>query len=45
LLDPKAASIIVVGDAKQFLPVLRQAHPEVEVIPAASVNLESPKLR
>ncbi|MBB4608130.1 M16 family metallopeptidase [Sphingomonas yabuuchiae] len=45
LLDPKAASIIVVGDAKQFLPALRQAHPEVEVIPAASVNLDSPKLR
>jgi zinc protease len=45
LLDPRAASIIVVGDAKQFLPALRQAHPEVEVIPAASVNLDSPRLR
>lgn len=45
LLDPKAASVIVVGDAKQFLPALRQSHPEVEVIPAGQVNLESPKLR
>ena len=45
LLDPKAASIVVVGDAKQFLPALRQAHPEAEVIPAAQVNLDTPKLR
>lgn len=45
LLDPKAASVIVVGDAKQFLPALRQAHPEVEVIPAGQINLDSPKLR
>ncbi|WP_312490407.1 pitrilysin family protein [Sphingomonas sp.] len=45
LLDPKAASIIVVGDAKQFLPALRQTHPEVEVIPAGQVDLDTPKLR
>lgn len=45
LLDPKAASVIVVGDAKQFLPALRQSHPEVEVIPAGQINLDSPKLR
>ncbi|WP_415640793.1 M16 family metallopeptidase, partial [Sphingomonas zeae] len=45
LLDPKAASIIVVGDSKQFLPALKAAHPNVEVIPATSVNLDSPKLR
>jgi len=45
LLDPKAASIVVVGDAKQFLPALRQAHPDVEVIPAAAVDLDTPKLR
>ncbi|WP_394663517.1 M16 family metallopeptidase [uncultured Sphingomonas sp.] len=45
LLDPKAASIIVVGDAKQFLPALKAAHLDVEVIPADAVNLDSPKLR
>ncbi|WP_343526355.1 pitrilysin family protein [Sphingomonas sp.] len=45
LLDPGAASIIVVGDARQFLPALRQAHPNVEVIPAASVDLDSVRLR
>jgi zinc protease len=45
LLDPKAASIVVVGDARQFLPALRQAHPDVEVIPAAAVDLDTPKLR
>lgn len=45
LLDPKAASIIVVGDAKQFLPALKAQHPDVEVIPAAEVDLDTPKLR
>ncbi len=45
LLDPKAASIVIVGDAKQFLPALKTTHPEVEVIPADAVNLDSPKLR
>jgi len=45
LLDPKAASIVVVGDAKQFLPALKSAHPQVEVIPADAVNLDTPKLR
>ncbi|MEK9210684.1 M16 family metallopeptidase [Sphingomonas sp. 2378] len=45
LLDPKAASIVVVGDAKQFLPALRAAHPQVEVIPADAINLDTPKLR
>ncbi|MEJ8628850.1 pitrilysin family protein [Sphingomonas sp. I4] len=45
LLDPKAASIVIVGDAKQFLPALKTTHPNVEVIPAAAVNLDSAKLR
>jgi len=45
LLDPKAASIVIVGDAKQFLPALKTTHPNVEVIPADAVNLDSPRLR
>jgi zinc protease len=40
LLDPKAASIVVVGDAKQFLEPLRKAYPKVEVVPAASLDLD-----
>ncbi|HEX4694345.1 pitrilysin family protein [Sphingomonas sp.] len=45
LLDPTGASIIVVGDAKLFLDDLRKKYPNLEVIPAASVNLDSPTLK
>ena len=45
LLDPKGASIVVVGDAKQFIEPLRRAHPTVEVIPAASLDLDTPALK
>lgn len=39
VMDPKAASIVVVGDAKQFLEPLRAAYPQLVLIPAASVDL------
>ncbi len=45
LLDPKAASIVVVGDAKQFIEPLRKAYPTVEVIPEAALKLDSAKLK
>ncbi|WP_413060410.1 M16 family metallopeptidase [Sphingomonas carotinifaciens] len=45
LLDPKAASIVVVGDARQFLPALKARYPQVEVVPAAAVNLDSASLK
>jgi zinc protease len=45
LLDPKGASIIVVGDAKQFIEPLRKAYPNVEVIPEAALDLDTPALR
>ncbi len=45
LLDPKAASIVVVGDAKQFIAPLRQAYPNVEVIPEAMLKLNSAVLK
>lgn len=45
LLDPTGASIIVVGDAKLFLDDLRKKYPNVEVIPADKVNLDSPTLK
>ncbi|MEG3082801.1 pitrilysin family protein [Sphingomonas sp. PB2P12] len=45
LLDPKAASIVVVGDAKQFIAPLRKAYPNVEVIPETALKLDTPTLR
>ncbi len=45
VLDPARASIVVVGDAKLFVDELRKTHPQLEVIPAASLNLDSPTLK
>jgi zinc protease len=45
LLDPKGASIVVVGDARQFIEPLRKAYPNVEVIPEAALDLDTPALR
>ncbi|WP_174287202.1 pitrilysin family protein [Sphingomonas bacterium] len=45
LLDPTPASIVVVGDAKQFLEPLRKAHPTLTVIPAADVRLDGATLQ
>ncbi len=45
LLDPSAATIVVVGDAKQFIAPLRKAYPQLEVIPLASLDLESASLK
>jgi zinc protease len=44
-LDPKVASVVIVGDAKQFLPSLKAKFPNVEVIPVADVDLQSPTFR
>jgi len=44
-LDPSVASVVVVGDAKIFLPALKAQFPNVDVIPVAEVDLESPTLR
>jgi len=45
LMDPSRASIVVVGDAKLFVDALRKNYPQLEVIPAASLNLDSATLR
>ena len=39
------ASIIVVGNAKEFLPALRKQFPQVEVIPVAEMDLNTALLR
>jgi zinc protease len=44
-LDPARADLIVVGDAKLFLPALKAAHPDLELIPAARLDLDSPSLQ
>ncbi|WP_293680913.1 pitrilysin family protein [uncultured Phenylobacterium sp.] len=44
-LDPRAASVIVAGDAKAFTEGLRAKLPNLEVIPAAQLDLASPTLR
>lgn len=45
LFDPAAASIIVVGDAKQFMPAFAKTGRTVDVIPAADLDLEKASLR
>ena len=42
---PQAFSLVVVGDAKVFLPALRAKYPGVEVIPVSELNLDSASLR
>lgn len=43
--DPDEASIVVAGDAKIFLEALRAKYPDVEVIRASEMNLDSPTLK
>ncbi len=45
VLDPTGASIVVVGDSKLFVDELRKSYPQLEVIPAASLNLDSATLK
>jgi len=40
--DPEAATLVIVGDAKQFLDDLKAVRPNVEVIPVAELDLSSP---
>jgi zinc protease len=44
-LNADGTSLIVVGDAKKFLPALQKAFPQVEVIPVGELDLNSAKLR
>ena len=45
LFDPSRASIIVVGDSKQFIAALRKDHPDLELIPASALNLDRAALK
>jgi zinc protease len=44
-LDAKGINIIVVGNAKDFLPELQKQYPQVEVIPVAELDLNTALLR
>jgi zinc protease len=44
-LDTTGASIIIVGNAKEFLPELRKHHEAIEVIPIKQLDLNSATLR
>lgn len=44
-LNIDSTSVIVVGDAKKFLPALQKAFPQVEVIPVGELDLNSSTLR
>ena len=43
-VDPAQAYVVVVGDSAQFIEALRAAHPDLVVIPATGVDLNSPTL-
>jgi len=45
LLSPAGATMVIVGDAKQFLPQLRKQHKNVTVVPLSALNLDSPTLK
>ncbi|MGV8929211.1 MAG: M16 family metallopeptidase [Brevundimonas sp.] len=44
-LPGSEASLVIVGDAAQFIEALRAAYPNVEVIPLSDLNLDSATLR
>lgn len=44
-LAAKEASVVIVGNAAEFLPELRKEYPNVEVIPVAELDLNSATLR
>ncbi|MDB5460263.1 MAG: peptidase family, partial [Caulobacteraceae bacterium] len=45
VIDPRAATVVVAGDAKLFVDKLKARFPQAEVIPADKLNLDSPTLR
>jgi zinc protease len=45
VFDPTQASIVIAGDASIFLEALRAKYPNVEVIKASDLNLDSASLR
>jgi len=44
-LDARGTSIVIVGNAKEFLPDLRKKYPQLEVIPISELDLNTALLR
>jgi len=44
-LDARGTSIVIVGNAKEFLPDLRKEYPQLEVIPMSELDLNTALLR
>ncbi len=44
-LPADRASLVIVGDASQFIDAIRAAHPDVEVIPLSALNLGAAALK
>ena len=44
-LPVSSASLVIVGDASKFIEALRAKHPNVEVIPLSSLNLDAAALK
>jgi zinc protease len=44
LVDPSTLSLVIVGDAKLFLPALKAKYPKVEVVPASALDLDRASL-
>jgi zinc protease len=45
LIAPEGATVVIVGEASQFLAALRRDHANVTVIPIGDLNLDRPALR
>ena len=45
VLSPEGVTVVIVGEAAQFLERIRRDHPDVTVIPLAELNLDRPGLR
>lgn len=44
-LDAGAGTVVVVGDAAQFAPAIRQAHPQATLLESTALDLDSPTLQ
>jgi zinc protease len=44
-LDAKSTSVVIVGNAKEFLPELRKKYPQVDVIQMEQLDLNTALLR
>jgi zinc protease len=45
IASSQRASLVIVGDASKFLDKVKAIRPDVEVIPLADLDLDSPTLR